>query len=72
MKVNKYVCDRCKKEFNVREGAKHDSITRHSHWSNDKPEKIDLCFDCDSALSFFLEKVKEFDELADKLSEETD
>lgn len=68
MKIQKYICDRCKKEFDVREGSKHDQIIIKPHYPNDPDETRDLCFDCSSSLDFFFEYHKLFDELADNIS----
>jgi len=71
-KLEVFKCDRCGKEFNVREGGKHDQVFIHPHWANDPIEEKDLCFDCAISLQMFFEEkhIKVFDQLADKLSEE--
>lgn len=70
VKLITYRCDRCKKKFDVREGEKPNQYIYKAHYANDPDENIDLCVDCDSTLNVAFAKIKAFDELADKISED--
>lgn len=75
MKVEKYVCTRCGREFNVEYGKQPPTV---EHWdgrfSNEEKETVHLCDDCWLTFLYFIgthaERNKAFDELAEKFSKQ--
>jgi len=67
LKLGVYRCDRCGKVFRIDDNFKPDHVV----WTDVTGEKweYDLCSDCIATFQYFLDKPKDFDELAEKIAE---
>ena len=72
MKLEKYRCDRCNKEFNIPEDESPSEILWDEEGKQDArgcdQEYYQLCPDCNASFAFWMLYHKEFDKLADDLA----
>ncbi len=72
MRLEKYRCDRCNKEFNIPEDESPTEILKDEEGKQDSrgcdQEYLQLCQDCNASFAYWMMYDKEFDEIADKLA----